>query len=783
MEKMIEDLQTGSSKDEVETQLTIGRHFLKKGDSVSDEESSKLYEKGVQWLIKASKQGSRDATQLLLECLENQKGLADDNIEDIRWCLETPDFEKNAREAAKRLFHTLNPSRMRMTKEDFMQGIANLTMSKSERKLLEKAVKGDDVGEEDFINKIMKRLHGSSRPQLSTSDDVSQEVGFETATPFQKITKYPTMTLAWIANYTVDAAGSQGRVWLYSMIPTHQIYMLLVFFVYSLISLDVILWVLPLLMFYISFIVMLVCTLQMLYGKKKLKDVKALAELLNRFSDTIHTETAASMYSWSSLTPYLSFFVALLFSVMSLSMADRTWVPCSEFTLVSLLLTIASFFALSDKFDYLSILSILFDNISMLPQVIEGIPYIPGVYHIIQIFAGSWYSIEILPDLQIHFGLPSLAYLLVPVLFIRMALKDSGRGTYRVLIPHLVCFFWWRMSMSFYRYSTWVGLIRASVGWVSAVVFLPIFMVIFLVWLTIQLFGVFTLTNVFKMLTSVALLAIPAAFAFWGSKGYKLYSFDLGKSKSTLIKVGLVLIFAASVIPFTFVFTPPERNVQGNYVTWDKYKSLCSKPQWDETNIAHSMVICSHLSNMMVDWSGVVKKVTVKKIDNQAEAFINALPWSMANWLKCTYGEEYPSDCTNLTSTIEQTLCEMNIAQNRNCHLKKLNRYQFEMWVTMVIDNDNMHDIRVEASHWFKDSMMKIQSGDTVRFRAALKSEIGNIWPILKLFYVECENCPMEVIGESSAFYQQTGWHIFVAIRDAIRAVWNFFMAPLLVFS
>jgi hypothetical protein len=48
-------------------------------------------------------------------------------------------------------------------------------------------VKGEEVGEEDFVDKIMKRLQGSSKPQLDSSDDVGKEVEFETATLFQKV--------------------------------------------------------------------------------------------------------------------------------------------------------------------------------------------------------------------------------------------------------------------------------------------------------------------------------------------------------------------------------------------------------------------------------------------------------------------------------------------------------------------------------------------------------------------------------------------------------------------
>src|SRR5688572_14358984 len=160
---------------------------------------------------------------------------------------------------------------------------------------------------------------------------------------FLQITKYPSKTVAFVIDKTIDTAGSQGMAWLKSLLPVNQIYMLVVLFIYSLISVDAILWIVPLLGFYISFFSMTICTMQMFYNRRKLRDVKALAEMLERFNETFSQESAESAYSWSSLSPYVSFSVALLFSVLTFAAADKNWIPCSEFVLVSLVITVACF--------------------------------------------------------------------------------------------------------------------------------------------------------------------------------------------------------------------------------------------------------------------------------------------------------------------------------------------------------------------------------------------------------------------------------------------------------
>jgi wolfamin len=74
-------------------------------------------------------------------------------------------------------------------------------------------------------------------------------------------------------------------VWLRSLVPVNQLYMLVILFLYSLVSLDAVLWVVPLVAFYAAYAAMLISTMQMFYSRRKLNDVRALAGMLERFND------------------------------------------------------------------------------------------------------------------------------------------------------------------------------------------------------------------------------------------------------------------------------------------------------------------------------------------------------------------------------------------------------------------------------------------------------------------------------------------------------------------
>ena len=506
-----------------------------------------------------------------------------------------------------------------------------------------------------------------------------------------------------------------------------------------------------------------------------------MADMLKRFNEIVDSESNESEYLWHSLRPYWGYFISLFVVVLTFSFADKLWIPCSELSVISGALAVACFMALSDKYDYLVLLSIACNMVSTLPIFFETFPRIPVVHSALQIFFGSIFSLELGPGLFVNFGVPSMAYLAVPLLFVRMAHQKSWQGTYRVLIPHLVCFFWWQMLVMFYRHSTWLGLLRASCGWIAAVFLSPLLVVGFILWAASYIVRLLTVVNLVRLVTTLVLLAIPVAMAFWAKSGFRVSRFRLGDG-SAKAKVALCLLFVASSVPLAYVFAPLETTLSGPRVTWQQYRSLCSQPQWEKTNMAEAMVACSHLSGLMVDWTATVKKIVVKRTDNQAEAFLDLLPWSLSDSIKCAYGREYP-ECSTVDDPRERLLCDVSTMQGRKCHIKNLNRYTFEIWALLPLDDNanndtEFHDVRVVASHWYKDVLMKIGHGETIRFRAMLVKELGNVWPVLKLYHVTCESC-MEQMTFSHTGMTEDSLNIVRKMARAVFDMCNFFAYPI----
>ena len=578
---------------------------------------------------------------------------------------------------------------------------------------------------------------------------------------------------------TLETASKQGMRWLMTLIPTSQIHMLLVFFLYSLLSLNIITTVVPLFIFYMAFLTMVVCSLQMLYGRKKLEDVRAWTKMLKRFNSAVDNESAESSFTWNSLQPYWMFFVALLFCVIGFACARHDWIPCSEFNMVSIFFTIASFIALSDRYDHLVLISIVLDVLASLQSVFEGFPPIPIVSHILQAITGPLIVFEVLPGINLNIGIPSLAYMIIPLLFIRMAMQRSWQGTYRVLVPHLVCFFWWQCAIMFFNHATWLGLIRGSVGWCLFIILLPLWGIVFVVYSIVYLSQVLSVAIVMKVVATFILLTIPGLVYMIGMWKPTEMIKRVGAGKRRIVKrVFLALLSVFSVIPLMYLYVPAEVETVGSLMTWDQYKTFCSHPAWQETNMANAQIRCAHLKHVKVDWSGKVKMVRITKIENQIEALFDYLPYSLASWLQCVYGEEYPKCNATEQDPKELELCKMYESHHRKCHTRNLDYYHFEVWVTMTIEEGVTQDVILKARDHFRDAILLLQEGHDISFRARLKSDMGGLRPELILKHLDCPTC-QAVIPDLDTFEESS---VFSAIGQAASAVLNFFTAPVIVF-
>jgi len=591
-----------------------------------------------------------------------------------------------------------------------------------------------------------------------------------------QLTRYPGMAMSWLADTAIDTAGSQGAIWLRTLVPVNQIYTLVAVVIYSAVSIDAVLWMLPLLTFYLSFATLLIVTAQMLRSRKRLGDIKAIAGVLNRFTEVMFdADTAASAYSWKSLKPYAMYFVVLPVCVAALSAADAAWIPSPEIMALSGLASVTCFLALNDRYDKLAICSILIDvTFTSLLGSVKLIPEIPIIHSMLWYTVGPGYSLTLpVPGLHCMISLPSLAFCIVPFIFVGMAARRSWRGTYQILVPHLVCFFWWRLSVVFFGRSSWVGLARALVGWLGLIVMLPVLGVMLISYMFYVLFHAVSLAIVLKILTSLALVIGATSYAWWSRSGFRIGSRFSLEGKSPLSRAALLLVLViGSCVPFA-MFSPSSDKADLETLSISTYHQVCVQPGSNPT-------MCAHYTSAPVAGPGSVVTISVTRIENPAESFTTWLPGPAADWLRCAYGTRYPANCESITDSAElRDVCIHNTRRGRQCHLRDLDRYTYEVVVSVTLVDGSIVTIRMIADDWFREPASFIRPGHEVFFRAKLSDVVGANGLTLRLRSIECKNCD-DV--EAVKFSVRSSWHVMATLRTALHSVWNFFLNPLFVF-
>lgn len=83
-----------------------------------------------------------------------------------------------------------------------------------------------------------------------------------------QILQYPLQVIVDMKEHLVDWASRAGVQWLSTIIPTQHVNALIFFFIISNLTVDLFAFVIPLLVFYLSFISMIFCTLRVFQSSK-----------------------------------------------------------------------------------------------------------------------------------------------------------------------------------------------------------------------------------------------------------------------------------------------------------------------------------------------------------------------------------------------------------------------------------------------------------------------------------------------------------------------------------
>ncbi|KAI5624802.1 wolframin isoform X1 [Silurus asotus] len=798
----IEELKQRAKNGDSKAQTEVGRYYLRLSAHEDEEVTSVT---AVTWLLQAAKNGRRDAVKLLQFCLHERKGITAENREEVCSLASESRFERAVRKAALCIYWKLNPERKRnVATSELLENISHYNTetdgapnsresspAQKQRKVLERLVSSNGtqyVGVEDFVENAKRYAQGvSPSPDLDDAvvdddDDDDEPVKNPDDLPLhQKILKFPLHAVVEVKEVLIDWASRAGMQWISTLIPTHHINTLIFFFIISNLTLDFFILVIPLVVFYLSYVTMVICTLRVFQNSKAWENFKTLTTMLAHFEPGLDLDQAESNFTWTHLEPQLYFLLSAVFLILSFPVADKSWLPCSELATVAIFFTISSYLSLRPAAQQHARLALLAQFASAVCSFTNEL--IGG--RVGKFVGGSWFSVPICDWLVFHVGVPCILYLYVLYLWVRMGTARGWKGSYSMLLPYLLCFTWCELSVTLLHASTPLGLMRTAVGYFLFFFALPVLSLVLAAALLVQLIQWFLALELAKMAVTVCVCVVPVLLRWWTRFSVSPLAVIRSLRRSSMVKLILVWISALMLFSWFYVYRSEGMKVYNSTLTWQQYSEMCGPRAWKERNMAHTQILCSHLEGHRVTWEGRFKYVRVTDIENGAQSVVNFLPGMVADWVRCLYGEEYPA-CDSTQP--EPDLCKLKEFANHKCHVKRFDRYKFEVTMGMPLQDkkgkwlqetdDATKDIVLRASSEFRGVLLALSAGSVVEFSTVLEGRLGSKWPVFELKALHCRTCTSPLVHTRRQVKIERDWR--VNARNSFAFAFNFLFHPLL---
>lgn len=294
---------------------------------------------------------------------------------------------------------------------------------------------------------------------------------------FERPFVHPVASLRRLYAWLVENIGRRG-IPLRKFFFTSHIHTVVLVILYTLFGTESLVLFIPLALYYLSFVVMVIASFQMLQKKRELIDFRAWSGLFLSYSgDNLNAEEAEYQFCRNNMKPYGHFFLALLLNLIIYPLIAHLWTPQSEFTIISITLTLLTLinFTWRDSSripDWLALFSFGVHVLAKYPYETDIV--VAQTWRFLDMKVPTFASYVVGNGIEFCLNFRVVFYLLIPAVFAKMAARDGWRGTYKTLIPHCVTLSWWQIAILSSQGATWYGLIRGALALVGLVLFLPI---------------------------------------------------------------------------------------------------------------------------------------------------------------------------------------------------------------------------------------------------------------------------------------------------------------------
>ncbi|XP_055598230.1 wolframin [Uranotaenia lowii] len=765
-----------------EVQYTLGKQLLEEN---AETEPAENHAQGVHWLLRAAQQGHEQAIIMLSDCYQTGRGINETNEEDVRSCLAMSPGERSARRAAQELFASLSNGEEYVTAAQLEKRMREIyKLNKKTRRSRPDGAEASGIEGVPIVEGSLEqngspggvnhRLHRSHSNQFQPVNHIS-EASLLTAAVNYSNGRLPAvsnaLTLSVPNPQSLDHVPCFHRpffhpIMFFSLLYHRLLSMLasfpesgfpgvqlaVILIVYSYFASDDNLFTLvPVGAYYLSLIVMIVCSFKMLKTKHEFIDFRMWSGLFLRYGDEhLNTNDSENQYLRNNLRPYLYFFVAFFINVMLQPNINDQWLPFSEITVCSFVLTFVTMLAFMytspDPFpDYMILFSFGLNVLAKYPYEMDSV--VTTGWRFVDLKVPAFSTFVIGNGIEFCLNCRALLYLVIPAFLGLIARRNSWRGIYQHVIPHCVTLSWLQICIISSQSATMFGLVRGALGLSGLLLFLPLFGIVTLlipVFATIEWLSLTDSTVRVWSSASAATIALLISCYMAASRRTKKYITFLQITACLVATVFLTLPYmmsnfetihgsvadsAAGLYDSESGPTVGKTNPEGHPttgLTWESYYKFCHQPAWDRLgNKIRTQLRCAHLDGTVVRWEGSVNDLEIVSRRNVRADFIqNYLPRFLAERVACMYGERIEPECGPAE---DQQHCEEMknfIEQQTRCHLDKWNTYEYELKVRMPSAGilSKPAEIALRAQHAFGNFTQSLNHSDRIWFIGILRN-------------------------------------------------------------
>ncbi|XP_068625529.1 wolframin [Battus philenor] len=854
-----------------ESQVVLAKQLLEEKCELEADKISN-FKQALEWLICATEQAHPEARRMLRRCIRS--GVIDEDSAAIvraKSCLAASRQEIVARKAARDLFASLSNGEQYITTaqlEKRIREICTTTLKKDSEEIdatdeelpdEARALDGEqalepsllEAGDQIHVNGTIRTTHAEEDfpEEVSSHDDIRNltvdnlvSAAVDYCQGELPLVSYE-LTLTDPSIKALDHIPLFQQAFLHPLVFIQVLYLKLLYYFGSFsfrlsnIELSLLLvaylsanteslyHLVPLVLYYVSFVAMVICTFKMLLAKRQFIDFRKWSGLFLRYSDgSLQPDESENLFVRNNLYPFIQFFLALFVNLFLYPFIATQWVPFSEFCVLSFCLMFLTLFSFGNNGnpypDKLALVSFGINVLAKYPYEKDTVVHQGWRFLDLHI---SNYPSYILGN-SIEFCLNSRVFfsLLIPVILVSMARRSEWQGFFKYTLPHCVTLSWLQMFITCSHGCTTYGLIRGTLALVCSFLFLPLLGVITVTLPIFAFLQYITLSRLFYTISILAGFGISLVITCVLAKSEVtkkfVTPFQLAIGLLTLLYLGNQLIgdiqddgFPSGLIELIGDDKSSIKNLLKNefmteyednnyHINWEDYYNQCNTPSWSETNMAATQIKCAVLEGAHVKWEGYISEVKLKSVKNQWNDFASWLPSFLQEYFKCYYGEEYATLCqqTQRPDLIEGCEFVKSVARQsgKTCHLNNLNEYSHEIKLTMEASGGLLKrhaDITLTFDHYFTNYTRFLRADDKIRFKGVLLNDqnsytIGSKDFTIKGYEINCIECKSARGGISSPkpTISKLSKLLRTVINDCIvstKYILNFLLNPVVVFK